>query len=90
MVEKLKFLGIIWICVIFAYVFMALTHEVTDMMAANASAVMASQNLSSEIVGIEEAMGSFNFWKWPIPVLLGIVLSVVTLREEIIEKVKSE
>jgi len=90
MVEKLKFLGIIWVCVIIAYVFMAFTHEVTDSLATMSSDEMASQNLSSEIVGIEEAMGSFNLWKWPIPALLGIVLSVVTLREEIIEKVKGE
>lgn len=90
MVEKLKFLGVIWFCVIFAYIFLAFTNDVTDSIAANVSAEMASQNLSASIVGIEEAMGSFNFWKWPIPALLGIVLSVVTLREEIIEKVKGE
>jgi len=90
MFEKLKILGIIWIGVIFAYIFIAFTHDVTDTFADMASTEMASQNFSSEIVGIEEAVGSFNFWKWPIPALIGIVASVVILREEITSRVKGE
>ena len=90
MFEKLKILGIIWIGVIFTYIFIAFTHDVTDTFADMASTEMASQNLSSEIVGIEEAVGSFNFWKWPIPALIGIVASVVILREEITSRVKGE
>lgn len=90
MVEKLKVLAIIWIGVIIAYLFIAFTHEATDSLATMATDEMASQNLSSEIVGIEEAVGSFNFWKWPIPALVGIVSSFVTLREEITNKVKGQ
>lgn len=90
MIEKLKFLGIIWIGVVIAYIFIAFTHDATDSIANIAATEMASQNLSSEIVGIEEAVGSFNFWKWPIPALIGIVASVVTLREEITSRVRGE
>lgn len=88
MFEKIKILGIIWIGVIITYLFIAFTHDVGSSFATMATDEMASQNLSSEIVGIEEAIGSFNFWKWPIPALVGIVASAVTLREEIINRVR--
>lgn len=88
MIEKLKFLGIIWIGVIIAYIFIAFTHDVTDSFADMAVTEMESQNTSS--IGIVEAIGSFNFWKWPIPALIGIVASVVTLREEISSRVRGE
>ena len=83
MFDKLKWLTIIWICIIFAMVFLAFTHETWDDMASEATTQMASQNLSSDIVGIEEALGSSNYWKWVLPAAIGIVLSAVTLREEI-------
>ena len=87
MFEKMKYLAIIWLCVTFAYIFIAYTNDVWDTMADLATTEMASQNLSSEIVGIEEALGSSNYWKWLLPGAIGIVLSAVTLREEITHRV---
>lgn len=90
MVEKLKFLFFIWIGIIVCYIFIAITNDATSSIATLATTEMESQNLSSEIVGIEEAIGSFDLWKWTIPSLLGIVITAVTLREEILNKVKGE
>ena len=90
MIDKLKWLAIIWIAVTFAYIFLAYTNDVWDSMADSATTEMASQNLSSEIVGIEEALGSSNYWKWPIPAMLGIVLTISVLREDIIRRIQGE
>lgn len=90
MFDKLKQLGLIWLGVIIAYIFVAYTHGVWDTMAATALTEIESQNVSSDIIGIEEAIGSSNYWKWVLPAAIGIVLSAVTLREEITSRVTGE
>lgn len=89
MFDKMKYLFIIWLAVTFAYIFMALTHSTWDTFADNASSQMDTQNMTG-IYGIQEAIDSSNYWKWVIPALVGMVSSVIVLREEIINRVMND
>ena len=90
MFEKLKWLFIIWVCVTFSYLFLAWANDTWDSMADSATTEFTSQNLSADIVGIQEAVGSSNYWKWVIPGLVGMVSTIVVLREEIMNRVTGE
>ena len=87
MFDKIVKLSVIWAAITFAYIILAFTHSSWDALASNATGTMATQNMTG-IVGIEEALNSSNYWKWVIPGMVGIVSSVVVLREEIMSRVR--
>lgn len=82
MLQKLGYLALMWIAIIFAYIMLANMFPAFTSITSNATALMQSTSNMSNYPGSLDVVRTSPLWIWFIPGGLGICVSVVWLRQK--------
>lgn len=82
MSNKFIFLGVMWIVIIFVYVILAAVMPAIIGLSGNASAEIVASCNTSQVVGVNEAVGSSPIWMWFVPGFIGLLATVFVLKKD--------
>lgn len=87
LLNKLFILAFCWLGVIATYILMAAMEPASNEIVYTVNATFNSQNMSG-IIGVQEAVRAYPYYKWLIPAFAGIIMTAIMLKEQIIARVK--
>lgn len=78
--NKLIQLGIIWLCIVFAYIIMAFSMPaLSEIVSVSSEELSPTENTTPYV---KDAVDAFPFYVWFIPGFVGIVTTVVVLKRD--------
>ncbi len=80
MAKTIGFLAVMWFMIVFCYIIFAASFPAIQTITANSSQMIAASTNASDFPGAKAMVDSAPVWLWFIPGLVGIIVTVATLK----------